>query len=55
MPEEIPPEVLAKVSQRQDARKKKDFSAADRIRDELLDMGYTVKDTPDGPVCTRLN
>ncbi|MBJ23518.1 MAG: hypothetical protein CMB64_02495, partial [Euryarchaeota archaeon] len=38
------------LSQRTQARTDKDWVEADRIRDVLLDMGVTVKDTPDGPV-----
>ena len=38
------------LSQRTQARNDKDWIEADRIRDVLLDMGVTVKDTPDGPV-----
>ena len=44
----IPAEVLAKVEERQAARKARDFATADRIRDELAAMGYTIKDTPQG-------
>ena len=45
--------VLQKVAERQAKRKAKDFQAADRLRDEILEAGYTVEDTPDGPVCRR--
>ena len=38
------------VELRQEARKNKDFSESDRIRDELLEMGIVVEDTPEGPV-----
>ena len=36
------------ISQRQDARKNKDFARADEIRDELLAMGIQLKDTRNG-------
>jgi cysteinyl-tRNA synthetase len=51
--EAVPPEVLAKVNDRQAARARKDFAAADRLRDEIAAMGFVVKDTPKGPVVRR--
>ncbi|WP_320006414.1 cysteine--tRNA ligase [Maridesulfovibrio sp.] len=38
------------VSARQEARKNKDFSRSDEIRDELIELGIEVKDTPMGAV-----
>ncbi|WP_432734765.1 cysteine--tRNA ligase [Maridesulfovibrio sp. FT414] len=38
------------VAARQDARKNKDFARSDEIRDELIELGIEVKDTPQGPV-----
>ncbi|WP_085520822.1 cysteine--tRNA ligase [Tuberibacillus sp. Marseille-P3662] len=37
-----------KIQQREAARKHKDFSTADRIRDELKDQGIVLEDTPQG-------
>ena len=34
---------------REKARAERDFEAADRIRDELAELGWEVRDTPDGP------
>ena len=51
---EIPPDILAEVAARQDARARKDFAAADRIRDALAAKGYAVRDTPQGPVCESI-
>lgn len=46
---EIDPEaVQAKLDERQQARKDKDFARSDAIRDELAEMGVEVKDTPQG-------
>ncbi len=41
--------VAALLQQREDARARKDFAAADAIRDELRDAGVEVEDTPQGP------
>jgi len=40
--------VEALIAQRNDARKRKDFAAADRIRGELKAMGVEIMDTPAG-------
>ncbi|TQN37701.1 cysteinyl-tRNA synthetase [Blastococcus colisei] len=37
------------LEQRQAARARKDFPAADAIRDQLTSLGVSVEDTPDGP------
>ncbi|GAB3997409.1 hypothetical protein GCM10029992_20220 [Glycomyces albus] len=37
------------LEQRNEARGRKDYAAADRIRDELARAGVTVKDTLAGP------
>ncbi|MGE5558633.1 MAG: cysteine--tRNA ligase [Bacillota bacterium] len=41
-------EIQAKVEERQKARAAKDWAAADRIRDELKEMGIVLEDTPYG-------
>lgn len=41
-------EIEAKIQQRQEARKAKDFALADAIRDELKAQGIALIDTPDG-------
>lgn len=46
--EEIPTEVQALVTERQEAKKGKDFSKADLIRKEILDLGYIIEDSPSG-------
>ncbi|WP_106461445.1 cysteine--tRNA ligase [Anaerococcus sp. Marseille-P3915] len=40
--------ILAKIEERAAAKKAKDFAKADAIRDELLEMGISLKDTRDG-------
>ncbi|HEY0402052.1 MAG TPA: cysteine--tRNA ligase [Blastococcus sp.] len=37
------------LEQRQAARARKDFAAADAIRDQLTNLGVSVEDTPQGP------
>jgi cysteinyl-tRNA synthetase len=37
------------LEQRQSARQRKDYAAADAIRDRLQDAGVLVEDTPRGP------
>ncbi len=43
-----PAEVLTLAESRQNARADKDFSASDRLRDEIAALGWEVRDTPDG-------
>ncbi|MCF8033063.1 MAG: cysteine--tRNA ligase [Desulfarculaceae bacterium] len=43
-----PDQIEALIAQRTQARKDKDFAAADRIRDELTDMGVLLEDGPEG-------
>ena len=42
--------VLAKIEERKEAKKAKDFAKADAIRDELLARGVAIKDTREGVV-----
>jgi len=51
--EEAPSEVTDLVNARQQARRDKDFAKADEIRDKLAEMGWEVKDTPEGPRVDR--
>jgi len=37
------------LEQRESARVRKDFAAADAIRDRIIAMGITIEDTPNGP------
>ena len=47
-PQELSAEVQALVDARRRARASKDWAGSDRLRDEILARGYTVKDTRDG-------
>jgi cyanophycinase-like exopeptidase len=44
-----PQEVEALVAAREEARRLQDWSNADRLRERILEMGWEVRDTPDGP------
>jgi len=41
-------EIEAKIAERLEARRRKDFKTADEIRQELASMGITLEDKPDG-------
>ena len=45
--------VSALLEQRAAARTRKDYAAADAIRDQLMALGLTIEDTPTGPRWTR--
>jgi len=45
----VPDEVTALRDARERARGARDWSEADRLRDELRDLGWEVRDGPDGP------
>ena len=45
----VPEEVLRLVELRAQAKKSKDWAAADMYRNQIQDLGYLVKDTPAGP------
>lgn len=51
--ENLDAEIEALIAKRQEARKAKDFAAADAIRDQLLAMGIVLKDTREGVKWTR--
>jgi len=46
-------EINALVTARTDAKERKDFAEADRIRDELAAQGITIEDTPTGTTWFR--
>jgi cysteinyl-tRNA synthetase len=51
--EEPDKETLLRVVEREKARRDKDWSTADQLRDELHTWGWAVEDTPDGPILSR--
>ena len=50
----LPPDVWKLVTARQEARAARDWSAADQIRGQLADLGWQIRDTPDGPRAERM-
>lgn len=53
--EEISDEIKDLIRQRNEARKAKDFAAADFCRDKIRELGYEIKDTPQGTICKKCN
>jgi cysteinyl-tRNA synthetase len=47
--EPVDEELLRLAAERDEARQARDFERADRVRDELRERGYEVRDTPEGP------
>ena len=45
---DIPAEVLELVEQRKAARKEKNFALADELRDKIIALGYTIRETRQG-------
>jgi len=52
--EEVSDEVAELLEARTQARADKDWAESDRIRDRLAELGWTVKDTPEGPKLRKL-
>ena len=53
--DEIPSEVMALAEKRAEARKAKDFALADKLRDEIAALGYTIKETRQGTEIKKTN
>ncbi len=50
----VPAEITALAVARQEARADRDFERADSIRDQLIEAGWMVEDSADGPVVRPL-
>ena len=47
----VPPRTVQNLAeQRQSARDQSDWAAADELRDQIVSLGWNIKDTPEGPV-----
>ncbi|NLZ45857.1 MAG: cysteine--tRNA ligase [Clostridiales bacterium] len=51
--ENIPEEISSLVEKRKDARKNKDFVLADKIRDEISELGYLIEETRQGTIVKK--
>jgi cysteinyl-tRNA synthetase len=49
-PTEAPPEVLSLVQEREQARRSRNWAAADQLRAKIRDLGYVVEDRQEGPL-----
>jgi cysteinyl-tRNA synthetase len=49
----IPDDIQQLVDSRQAARDAKDFATSDQLRDQLMTLGYTIDDTPYGPLVKK--
>ena len=54
VPASLPDEIETMLTERQEARSRKDWAAADRIRDRLSALGYEIEDTPEGSVVRKI-
>lgn len=50
---DIPQEITELIEQRKKAKQDKNWELADKIRDEIIKKGYTIKDTKDGIVLEK--
>ncbi len=55
-PEEfkIPDDVLLLIDEREKAREARDWAKADTLREEILELGYVLKDTRKGTNITQI-
>ena len=49
----LPEEILELVNLRNEARSNKNWTESDRIRDILIEKGYTVKDSKEGTIIEK--
>jgi len=50
---EIPEDIQRMIAQREDARLAKDWTASDRLRQKIVELGWLVEDTSAGPHVTQ--
>jgi cysteinyl-tRNA synthetase len=52
-PVTVPPEISSLLETREQARAARDFSQADALRIELWNRGFSIEDSPHGPLLRR--
>ena len=52
--EEEKADIEARITERTEAKKNKDFARSDEIRDELIAMGIAIMDTAEGTVWEKV-
>lgn len=52
--EKIPEEIIKLAKERKQARENKDFKKSDEIRKKINELGYEIKDTPEGQKINKL-
>ena len=50
---DIPQELLEKLNERAQARKEKNWALSDKLRDEINQAGYDIKDSPEGSTLVK--
>lgn len=53
--EELPEKIKALVEERKQARAEKNWAKSDEIRDMIISLGYSIKDTKDGIIVKKEN
>ncbi len=53
--EELPAEIKKLVEERKNARAEKNWAKSDEIRDKIISLGYSIKDTKDGIIVKKEN
>ena len=52
--EELPAEIKKLVEERKNARAEKNWAKSDEIRDKIISLGYSIKDTKDGIIVEKM-
>jgi len=52
---EVPAEVVRMADERRQARQRKDWAASDRLREQILALGWQVQDTPNDQILIRFS